>query len=210
MLAFRRSTPAIVGSEPAWAKPSSVAQKGGALRSRISAFARPARSGGRTGALGRLPGVAYEATRRTPIPLRLWLVSGDALGERDETDDKRSKRRVKRRERHVGNAGDRFALTGQTWPFVNSAISTFTTNTTPSKAQTAFHSRDSATSGFGDTSTSIIPLVPPAAASRTQASQPRPRASARRSAPATSECRSGCRPFPRKRRRMRACHGRTC
>jgi hypothetical protein len=33
--------------------------------------------------LGRLPGAACKATRRTPIPLRLWLVSGDALDERD-------------------------------------------------------------------------------------------------------------------------------
>src|SRR5689334_167852 len=56
----------------------------GALRSRIGAFARSARSGGWAVSLRRLPGArlrVVHAGRR--IPLRLWLVSGDALGERD-------------------------------------------------------------------------------------------------------------------------------
>jgi hypothetical protein len=50
-----------------------------------SAFARSARSGGRTVSPRRLPGVGYQPTRRTPVPLRPWHVSGDALGERDAT-----------------------------------------------------------------------------------------------------------------------------
>src|SRR5262249_14624882 len=53
-------------------------------RCRVAAFAGPARSGGRAVSPGRLPGVvvtSQPAGRR--IPLRLWLVSGDALGERD-------------------------------------------------------------------------------------------------------------------------------
>jgi hypothetical protein len=56
----------------------------GAPWSDMGAFARPARSGGWAVLLGRLPGArlrAVHAGRR--IPLRLWLVSGDALGERD-------------------------------------------------------------------------------------------------------------------------------
>jgi hypothetical protein len=50
----------------------------------IGEFTRPARSGGRAGFPGSLPGAWLRATpagRR--IPLRLKLVSGDALGERD-------------------------------------------------------------------------------------------------------------------------------
>jgi hypothetical protein len=75
------------GPEPALAIPSDVAYRGGVLKLRDAAFAGPARSGGRAVSLRRLPGVVgtnQPAGRR--IPLRLWLVSGDALGERDVSD----------------------------------------------------------------------------------------------------------------------------
>ena len=61
----------------------------GVLKASAGAFARSARSGGRAVSLGRLPGArlrAAHAGRR--IPLRLWLVSGDALGERDVHEDR--------------------------------------------------------------------------------------------------------------------------
>src|SRR5262249_2618490 len=71
----------FVGPRPAWRNGRAFA-----LRCRVAAFAGPARSGGRAVLAGRLPGVvvtSQPAGRR--IPLRLWLVSGDALGERDRT-----------------------------------------------------------------------------------------------------------------------------
>ena len=77
------------GPEPALANLRALLrtlpERGGVLKLRIAAFAGPARSGGRAVSLRRLPGArlrAVPAGRR--IPLRLWLVSGDALGERDD------------------------------------------------------------------------------------------------------------------------------
>jgi hypothetical protein len=66
--ASRRSTAAIVGSGPALAKPSGVAQRGGALQSRIGAFARSARSGGRAVLPGASRGAVTSRARRTPHP----------------------------------------------------------------------------------------------------------------------------------------------
>jgi hypothetical protein len=83
-LASRRSTAAVF-----WPRARQGVAFGRCLTRRCpmasaGAFARSARSGGWAVLLGRLPGArlrAVHAGRR--IPLRLWLVSGDALGERD-------------------------------------------------------------------------------------------------------------------------------
>ena len=53
-------------------------------RLRMGAFARSARSGGRAVLPGRLPGAWLRASPQDAASRsRLWLVSGDALGERD-------------------------------------------------------------------------------------------------------------------------------
>jgi hypothetical protein len=83
-LASRRSIAAVFWPQTRLGENLRTVHMSGALRSRIGAFARPARSGGRTVLPGRLPGVvvaSQPAGRR--IPLRLWHASGDALGERD-------------------------------------------------------------------------------------------------------------------------------
>ena len=72
----------FLGPEPALAKPSGAAMRG-PLRPRIWPCGRPLVVGKAAFARGpREPG--YEPVRRRSIPLRLRLVSGDALGERDE------------------------------------------------------------------------------------------------------------------------------
>jgi hypothetical protein len=85
MLASRRSTAGgFLAPSPPWRNLWAL-HMSGALQSRMGAFARSARSGGWAVLPGRLPGArlrAVHAGRR--IPLRLWLVSGDALGERDD------------------------------------------------------------------------------------------------------------------------------
>src|SRR5688572_16593474 len=57
----------LLAPSPPWRSVKRVAHER-ALLLRIGAFARSARSGGRAGVLGRLPGVACKATRRTPVP----------------------------------------------------------------------------------------------------------------------------------------------
>ena len=85
-LASRRSTAAVF-----WPRARQGVAFGRCLTRRCplapaGAFTRSARSGGWAVSLGRLPGARLRAVHaRRRIPLRLWLVSGDALGERDGT-----------------------------------------------------------------------------------------------------------------------------
>jgi hypothetical protein len=83
-LASRRSTAAIYWPRARLGNSFRRCLRGGVLRPHQAAFAGPARSDGRAVSLGRLPGarlrVAHAGGR---IPLRLRLVSGDALGEQD-------------------------------------------------------------------------------------------------------------------------------
>jgi hypothetical protein len=67
-LASRRSTAAVFGPAPVSVRLSSGAQRGGALKSHVVHSRVPLVVAG-DGVAGRLPGVGYQPTRRTPVPL---------------------------------------------------------------------------------------------------------------------------------------------
>jgi hypothetical protein len=74
----------FVGPEPALVKPSGGAQRGGALGPHIGAFTRSARSGGRAGFPGSLPGAWLRASPQDAASRSAFGSSPeDALGEGD-------------------------------------------------------------------------------------------------------------------------------